>query len=380
MLPGHVVPFLDIIKTLVRGGHEAFVYGDDNALRMLGQMRCQRLRSTFGAATRTLVRQSTRRDLVHVAAEFANASGEDVGREIDRHRIDVALVDQMNPGAALAAASRQIPWASLAIGPALLNPAFDDWPSRIPLGRLRRRLGLSSSAPDSLRAGVSPYLHLLPWIPELDLWTPPLQSLHIGVPHRAREQASLVTKRALRWLRVAPRSRRVLVSVSTSPTPTLLPKLRGFFRSLRTALSALETRAVLTVPGGITSPTLRKGEAAHLRFERFIEHGALLPHVGLVIHHGGWGTLSKALAQGVPALIAPFERDQFVNATLCVRRGLALAVLAESTSSDTLCEGISVLLNSKRFASSARTIARRFRAAGGASAAASAVLRLGERS
>ena len=40
----------------------------------------------------------------------------------------------------------------------------------------------------------------------------------------------------------------------------------------------------------------------------------LLPHVDLVITHGGHGTLIRALAGGVPVMVVPISRDQPDNA------------------------------------------------------------------
>jgi len=40
----------------------------------------------------------------------------------------------------------------------------------------------------------------------------------------------------------------------------------------------------------------------------------LLPRAGALIHHGGVGTLARALAAGVPQLVIPFAHDQHDNA------------------------------------------------------------------
>ena len=43
-------------------------------------------------------------------------------------------------------------------------------------------------------------------------------------------------------------------------------------------------------------------------------HGAVLPHVDLVITHGGHGTVIRSLAAGVPVMVVPISRDQPDNA------------------------------------------------------------------
>ena len=54
----------------------------------------------------------------------------------------------------------------------------------------------------------------------------------------------------------------------------------------------------------------------HSRFEPFHE---LFPHCAAVVHHGGVGTVAKALAAGVPQLILPFAFDQLDNAVRVAR-------------------------------------------------------------
>lgn len=40
----------------------------------------------------------------------------------------------------------------------------------------------------------------------------------------------------------------------------------------------------------------------------------LLPHARAIVHHGGIGTSARALAAGIPQLVAPLAYDQFDNA------------------------------------------------------------------
>ena len=40
----------------------------------------------------------------------------------------------------------------------------------------------------------------------------------------------------------------------------------------------------------------------------------LLPHAAVLVHHGGIGTTSQALAAGVAQLVMPMAHDQFDNA------------------------------------------------------------------
>jgi rhamnosyltransferase subunit B len=63
--------------------------------------------------------------------------------------------------------------------------------------------------------------------------------------------------------------------------------------------------------------------AGHAAFAPF---GRLFPRCAAVVHHGGIGTTSQALAAGVPQLIVPFAYDQFDNAARIRRLGVGTSV------------------------------------------------------
>jgi UDP:flavonoid glycosyltransferase YjiC (YdhE family) len=55
----------------------------------------------------------------------------------------------------------------------------------------------------------------------------------------------------------------------------------------------------------------------------YLPFSLVLPRVRAVVHHGGIGTASHALAAGVPQLVRPLAYDQFDNALRLVRLGAA---------------------------------------------------------
>ena len=60
---------------------------------------------------------------------------------------------------------------------------------------------------------------------------------------------------------------------------------------------------------------------SHVRVEDYVPLGRLLPHCDAILHHGGIGTTSQALAAGVPQVIRPMAFDQFDNAERVERLG-----------------------------------------------------------
>src|SRR5262249_22585177 len=57
----------------------------------------------------------------------------------------------------------------------------------------------------------------------------------------------------------------------------------------------------------------------HVEFAPFQQ---LLPHCAALVHHGGVGTVAKALATGTPQLVLPFAFDQADNAVRIQRMGV----------------------------------------------------------
>ncbi|PRY45040.1 glycosyltransferase [Umezawaea tangerina] len=78
--------------------------------------------------------------------------------------------------------------------------------------------------------------------------------------------------------------------------------------------------------------------------EPWVPQADLLPHVDVVVHHGGSGTTLGALAVGAPQLVLPQGADQFANADALVASGAALRLLADKVSAETVADHVARLL------------------------------------
>ncbi len=76
----------------------------------------------------------------------------------------------------------------------------------------------------------------------------------------------------------------------------------------------------------------------------WVPQADLLPHVDVVVHHGGSGTTLGALTVGAPQLILPQGADQFANAEALVSAGAALRLLPDELSADAIAEHTRKLL------------------------------------
>jgi len=66
----------------------------------------------------------------------------------------------------------------------------------------------------------------------------------------------------------------------------------------------------------------------------FLNHCAVLPHIDLVICHGGNGTIYQALAYGVPVICSPSNFEQEWNASQIQNKGLGIIIDEELSPSE----------------------------------------------
>jgi rhamnosyltransferase subunit B len=98
-----------------------------------------------------------------------------------------------------------------------------------------------------------------------------------------------------------------------------------FFQAAITASDSQSWRAVL-LTGESSNWSDTPLPANVLRYS-YVPMSQLLRLSSLVIHHGGTGTTSLALAAGVPQIVVPFGHDQFDNAVRIEQLGVGHRVL-----------------------------------------------------
>jgi len=89
----------------------------------------------------------------------------------------------------------------------------------------------------------------------------------------------------------------------------------------------------------------------------WVSQADLLPHVDVVVHHGGSGTTLGALTVGAPQLILPHGADQFANADTLIAAGAALRLLPDDVSVDAVADATRTLLAHGAHRDAARAIA-----------------------
>lgn len=137
---------------------------------------------------------------------------------------------------------------------------------------------------------------------------------------------------------------------------------RDFFVRAVSACRALEMPGLLLSTHAGNFPDQLPPEVTTATYSPL---GLVLPHCRAIVHHGGIGTTSQALAAGIPQIIRPLAFDQFDNATRVEQLGCGVwlrtdrklaAVLAETLTSTSIgqnCRAISTKLKAHGAAASA---------------------------
>jgi UDP:flavonoid glycosyltransferase YjiC (YdhE family) len=99
------------------------------------------------------------------------------------------------------------------------------------------------------------------------------------------------------------------------------------------------------------------GVPANVRIERWVPQADLMPHVDLLVHHGGNGTTLGALANGVPQLILPQGGDHFDTADAVVRAGAGYLLPADDQTAEAVATQVRRLLADDGVARAARAVA-----------------------
>lgn len=95
-----------------------------------------------------------------------------------------------------------------------------------------------------------------------------------------------------------------------------------------------------------------------------------MPRLDALVSHGGLGTVSEALAHGVPVIVAPIRHDHPAVARQVVDAGAGIEVSFGSATPAELTAALTALLDEPGYRAQARRVGASFAAAGGAVAAA----------
>lgn len=103
------------------------------------------------------------------------------------------------------------------------------------------------------------------------------------------------------------------------------PTGRATFPVLLDALRDEPVNLILTV-GRDNDPAQFGPQPPNVHIERFIPQSLLLPHCDLVVHQGGFSTITGTLNAGLPMIVIPISADQPENAECCAALGVGRVI------------------------------------------------------
>lgn len=130
----------------------------------------------------------------------------------------------------------------------------------------------------------------------------------------------------------------------------------GVFGAAITGLSGLDVD-VLVATGPTVDPATLGEVPPNVRLEAWVPQAALLPHVDLVVHHGGSGTTLGAFGAGLPQLLLPQGADQFSNADAVRAAGVGDRLLGTEVTAEAVATQARHLLTDPAVRDAARALA-----------------------
>lgn len=118
---------------------------------------------------------------------------------------------------------------------------------------------------------------------------------------------------------------------------------------------------VLVATGPTVDPAELGPQPTSVSIERWVPQARLWPHVDLVVHHGGSGTMLGALAAGLPQIMIPRGADQYYNSLALEEKGAALRVAPEAITATSIAERADRMLADESFYDEARRIQEEIR-------------------
>lgn len=248
----------------------------------------------------------------------------------ERWQPDVIVHGALEPAGQLAAERLGLPHAVAGAiwfrSQATLVPSLDP---------LRVELGL---APDPSGTRLYRYLTLAPMPPAWvapDEETPP--TAHFLCPQPLDQ---LAVEGELGWLAEMP-SDRPLVHATLGTTE--VNRTPGLYEAILDGLCDEPVNLAVGV-GRQRDPAEFGPQPDHIRIERHLDHGVLLPHCAVVITHGGFGTIMGCLAAGVPMVVIPVQGDQPRNARRCADLGVGRVIGPEERSPEVIRAAVRAVL------------------------------------
>lgn len=310
---------------------------------------------------------------------------------------DLVVAGELAHAARLAAETRGIPWAFVALQPLSFFSPYDPpvptpypWLAHLrplglgvnravmamgkkvtlpwaePLQAFRRQLGLPPTAHPIFEGKFSPRLNLALFSPLVGPPQPdwPAATVATGFCFYDREQPEEGLPAGI--ARFLDRGEPPVVFTLGSAA---VGAAGDFFDQSARAAALLGRRAVLVLGDNPPPPGL--GDA--ILAARYAPYSELFPRAAAIVHQGGIGTCAQGLRSGRPTLVVPWSHDQPDNAARLSRLGTSRTVPRKRYAAHRAARELGRLLGRPDYAAHAAEAARRIAAEDGVRTACDAI-------
>lgn len=148
-----------------------------------------------------------------------------------------------------------------------------------------------------------------------------------------------------------------LVYVTFGTVAAEVPYAQDVYRATLDALAGLDARVLLTTGSQEITTALRPGPA-NARIETWVAQDRVFPEAAAIVCHGGSGTVTGALAAGLPLAVLPLFADQMENARRVEAVGAGIRVAGRPPSCESIRAAAEALLRRPRYTETAKALAR----------------------
>ena len=401
---GHVMPMLAVAETLVERGHEVRMYTgaafrdavEDIGAGFVGWRSApdfdeHDLPATFPRLVGKRGVAQLLTNVVDLFIETASWQVADLEREWRQTPWDVHVAEESSIAPRLFAERTGCAWATITVLPPYLGSrqgppsgmglvpgmgpvlrARDATLRRVapllgrplqrPMARQRAALGLAPTTQTFNEAIFSPQLILASGVPALDFARKDRpERLHwVGALYRATRQSMDLPDW---WTELA--GRRVVVvtqgTFNIDPADLLLPAVAGLGEVDDLVVAVTGVRGQDTLPAPVPS---------NVRVAGYLPFDLLLPSADVVVTNGGWGGTLRALAHGIPLVLAGADLDKPEVAARVEWAGAGVNLRTGTPSPAAVRTAYQRVRSNPEYRMTARRIADQLAATGGAAHAA----------
>lgn len=129
------------------------------------------------------------------------------------------------------------------------------------------------------------------------------------------------------------------------------------FQTACDAALVLNLRAIFLTPYAHQIPQDLPDSILHVPYASFRN---LFPHLQVIVHHAGAGTIAQAFRAGIPQLVCPMAFDQFENAARVEALGAGLRITRDSFEVNSVVDKIRQLVQDESFDNASKTLSYNF--------------------